>query len=656
MNISRFQQVVAILLLILVLLVSANLLNVDHEKKDHKGSGSISISNNILKVIIEDGASYSGIGTFTIRTDAGHTNPGENVFYDGASEAPWSTFTTIRVEDTLKEYVTSTDIKTPSSGYTVEDLDSYVNTVTRVSDTRATVSWTTPENLLVTLLIDIRGTTLADTMVETTVTIQNDDTTAHSVAVRHEWDLMIDGEDDSWIRVWMDPGSPQSWTETETDWVSPTFQFWETTNNPATPVFSVYGSAVLPIVDPPPTVPDRLVYAAWSDAYDTAYDFTPSGRSGMDSAVLYYWNAMEISPASQISRTAYVTTVVQAELEALAWSTDSAGNSESTFPLSDNVYVRGQDFPAETDVTIYLIPDGEDALPVNAIASASAATDTAGDVPVTLVWSQPLTTGEYDIWVDSNQNEVFDAGDVWNNQVGGIYAFSVIVEVGWIEGTVTDADTLLPIGGAAVSANGGADVTDSSGFYSIEVSPGTYDVTAEMTDYVSQTVMDMEVVADATTVQDFALNLVGGPSIESSDSVGNKKDTFTLSDTVYMYGNQYDPDQEYTIYVVADTSWTDGMAIPTRIAGTATTATSDASGNIAVTQIWSPPLTPGKYDIVVDVNGNDLYDIGIDALDDNDIQVTAGFFVIPEYTFGTILGLVAFFAAFGVFLRLKRIK
>ena len=111
------------------------------------------------------------------------------------------------------------------------------------------------------------------------------------------------------------------------------------------------------------------------------------------------------------------------------WSTDSAGNSEATFNLTDNVYVRGQGFLADTNVTIYLIPDGEDVLPANAVANASATTSSTGDLPVTLVWSQPLTLGEYDIWVDVNQNGAFDAGDIGNNQAIGIYGFNVIPEL-----------------------------------------------------------------------------------------------------------------------------------------------------------------------------------------------------------------------------------
>ena len=429
LNNKRLQVAVTVLLLLTFALgFSANLLNVAYGKKNPSGLGTLLISNNILKVAIEDVLETDGIGTFTIGTDAGHPNPGQDVFYGGADESPWSSFTTIRVEDTLKEYVASTGLIEPSSGYTVECLDDYSPVVTRVGDTRATVSWATSEDLLVTLLIDIRGTTVADTMVEVTVTIQNNDTIAHSVAVRHEWDLMIDGEDDSWIRVWTDSSTPESWTETETDWVSPSFQFWEATNNATNPVFSIYGSTVLPLVDPPPTVPDRFVYAYFWDCYYTAYDYTPSGMSGMDSVVLYYWNAVEISPDAQISRTAYVTTVVQAELEALAWSTDSAGNSKSAFNMSDNVYVRGQDFPADTDVTIYLIPDGAEALLANAVANASTTTNSTGGLPVTLVWSQPLTLGEYDIWVDVNRNASFDSGDVWNSQSIGIYGLDVIPE------------------------------------------------------------------------------------------------------------------------------------------------------------------------------------------------------------------------------------
>jgi hypothetical protein len=63
-----------------------------------------------------------------------------------------------------------------------------------------------------------------------------------------------------------------------------------------------------------------------------------------------------------------------------------------------------------------------------------------------------------------------------------------------------------------------------------------------------------------------------------------------------------------------------------------------------VTEIWAS-AAEGKYDIVVDVDGNTKYDAGIDALDSN---VDVGFEAIPEFStialpVASILGLLFFF-------------
>jgi hypothetical protein len=154
----------------------------------------------------------------------------------------------------------------------------------------------------------------------------------------------------------------------------------------------------------------------------------------------------------------------------------------------------------------------------------------------------------------------------------------------------------------------------------------------------------------AVTIYDTASKTWISPTIESCDSAGAKKDSFNPSETVYAYGSGYAPSTVYSLYVVPDVTWTNGMAI----LGTAISVSSDSSGNIPPTTVMSPPLTPGKYDIVVDVNGNGVYDAGVDALDDNDIQVTAGFLVIPELWFGALMGLAGCFAAFGTFRMAKR--
>ena len=76
-----------------------------------------------------------------------------------------------------------------------------------------------------------------------------------------------------------------------------------------------------------------------------------------------------------------------------------------------------------------------------------------------------------------------------------------------LEGTVTDAGTGDPIEGATVEITGTPippATTDSSGFYSFPAVPeGTYDVTASMTCFLSQTAT-VEITGDIT--QDFALD------------------------------------------------------------------------------------------------------------------------------------------------------
>jgi hypothetical protein len=144
------------------------------------------------------------------------------------------------------------------------------------------------------------------------------------------------------------------------------------------------------------------------------------------------------------------------------------------------------------------------------------------------------------------------------------------------------------------------------------------------------------------------------PTIGSCDITGVQKDVFNSDETVFVTGTGYQPNQTYNIYVLNETAWVNSMTIPARIQGTATSLSSDSSGNIKPTALWSKPLTPGKYDILVDFNGNGKYDAGVDALYISQITAASGYLFIPEYVFGTILGLAGCFAALGVFRMYKR--
>jgi len=129
------------------------------------------------------------------------------------------------------------------------------------------------------------------------------------------------------------------------------------------------------------------------------------------------------------------------------------------------------------------------------------------------------------------------------------------------------------------------------------------------------------------------------PLIESVDLNGGLKNTFLAFEEVYVTGDYFAPSAaSFDIYVVDDVpTWVDGMAIPSRVPGTAVSVSSSSDGSVSTTLVWSAPLAVGMYDIVVDVDGDGVYDKGKDALDDNDIRVTAGFNVIPEVPMGTIM-------------------
>ena len=83
--------------------------------------------------------------------------------------------------------------------------------------------------------------------------------------------------------------------------------------------------------------------------------------------------------------------------------------------------------------------------------------------------------------------------------------------VGWLQGSVMDASTDLPIQGASVTGAGAANriapgvITDPAGHYSMTLPTSTYDVTAQADGYFRQTITGVAVISHTLTIQDFAL-------------------------------------------------------------------------------------------------------------------------------------------------------
>ncbi len=143
------------------------------------------------------------------------------------------------------------------------------------------------------------------------------------------------------------------------------------------------------------------------------------------------------------------------------------------------------------------------------------------------------------------------------------------------------------------------------------------------------------------------------PSVESADPAGNAKNRFMEGEPIHAIGEGYAVSTDSPVYVVEDQLWRGGETIPARVAGTETTVTSNASGNLPNPLIWSSGRR-GYYDIIVDVNRNGVYDVAVDAIDDFDIDVgTAGFRVTrPSLSFWGMVLLVLSGMATG-FLRKK---
>lgn len=93
-------------------------------------------------------------------------------------------------------------------------------------------------------------------------------------------------------------------------------------------------------------------------------------------------------------------------------TTDESGEGKFTFGLDENVYVTGGDFEGYDEVTVYVIPTGEEVTPENAVTEPVTATPiehmSMNPLPTTLIWSAPLEPGDYDVWIDVNQNMQFE--------------------------------------------------------------------------------------------------------------------------------------------------------------------------------------------------------------------------------------------------------
>jgi hypothetical protein len=143
----------------------------------------------------------------------------------------------------------------------------------------------------------------------------------------------------------------------------------------------------------------------------------------------------------------------------------------------------------------------------------------------------------------------------------------------------------------------------------------------------------------------------GIPLLRTCDVFGNEKQTFVLTENVYVKNGIFFPNQQVNIYVIPkDESITTANAVSGPIS-----ATTDSNGHLPITLIWNAPLTVGQYNVWVDANKNGIYDIMIDR-PICPIRCWNLFNVVPETWIGTLSPIAAMLTSFALFTLTKHAK
>jgi len=242
-------------------------------------------------------------------------------------------------------------------------------------------------------------------------------------------------------------------------------------------------------------------------------------------------------------------------------------------------------------------PLGEDAYDIAALNLTLRAPDWAKS----LSFDFRFMSEEYPEYVDEDYNDFFscllDGTNIANDTNGNVINVNnnFFDNTTTPEGTVFDGTTILLTSKAAVT--GGA---------IIEIDF----IVGDVVDAVWDTVVFLDNFNFSTDEID---EPVTAPTIWSSDSLGNKKATFALTEAVYV--GVPATGKTVTFYVVADKDvWDDGNTL-IDVSDGGEQLTLDSGAGIQIVQVWGAPLTSGSYDVIEDANNNGVYDAGVDGVD-----------------------------------------
>jgi hypothetical protein len=137
-----------------------------------------------------------------------------------------------------------------------------------------------------------------------------------------------------------------------------------------------------------------------------------------------------------------------------------------------------------------------------------------------------------------------------------------------------------------------------------------------------------------------------GVTVTSVNAAGQQTEVYTQGEAMCISATGLAPTTTYDFYVVNHIEWAEGTVIPERIAGTATTVTTDETGALNAFVAWEH-AQPSVTDMVIDINGDGIYNEANDALEDN--HVTNPLQPVPENPLSPLIPIFACIAAFAAF-------
>ena len=124
----------------------------------------------------------------------------------------------------------------------------------------------------------------------------------------------------------------------------------------------------------------------------------------------------------------------------------------------------------------------------------------------------------------------------------------------------------------------------------------------------------------------------------ATNATGAAKESFYINETVYVASTSMSSGaQAVRVYITQDiNSWANGTALADVRASGYTALSTNATGHIAATALWTNP-TVGTYDIVVDNNTDGVFNFTIDLIDS---AAATGFSVVgtPKPTLSVVAG------------------